>query len=88
MSTTHPDHYAQCAIEPIDYITANNLPFPEACAIKYITRHRLKNGAEDIRKAIWYLNYILRTEYRTERIAFDQETDNTTTSSHQNTTQS
>lgn len=53
------DHYAKMAIQPVDYIVRNGIPFREGCAIKYITRHRNKNGAEDIRKAIHFLNMIL-----------------------------
>ena len=31
--------------------------------IKYITRYRKKNGLEDIRKAVEYINRILADEY-------------------------
>ena len=48
-------HYIQQTIQPWDYIIANNLGFLEGNAIKYITRHRSKNGIEDIDKAIHYL---------------------------------
>lgn len=51
-------HY-QLAIEPIDYIVKNDIPYREANVIKYVTRHRSKNGAEDIKKAIHYLEMIL-----------------------------
>lgn len=57
-----PNHY-ESTIQPVDYIRANNLDFFEGNAIKYITRHRRKNGAEDIRKAIHYLEMILKNEY-------------------------
>lgn len=53
-----PEHYKK-AIQPIDYIQANDLGFEEGNVIKYITRHKEKNGADDIRKAIHYCNYIL-----------------------------
>ena len=39
-SKTHPEHYAQQGIEPIDYIEENNLNFSEGNIIKYVTRHR------------------------------------------------
>ena len=51
-------HY-QLAIQPIDFIVKNNIPFREANVIKYITRHREKNGRQDIEKAIHYLEMIL-----------------------------
>jgi hypothetical protein len=57
-----PKHYDK-AIEPIDYIMQNGLNFSEGSAIKYITRHREKNGAEDIRKAIKFCQFILKYEY-------------------------
>jgi hypothetical protein len=39
------------------------MPYPDASAIKYIVRHREKNKAEDIKKAIWFLHAILIKEY-------------------------
>lgn len=52
------NHY-QIPIQPIDYIVKNNIPYREANVIKYVTRHRSKNGAEDVRKAIHYLEMLL-----------------------------
>ena len=57
------EHYKALKIQPIDYIEENGLRFSEGCAIKYITRHRFKNGAEDIRKAIHFLQLILERDY-------------------------
>ena len=37
---------------PIEYITKNNLDFLEGNVVKYITRHKLKGGVEDIKKVI------------------------------------
>ena len=51
------DHYKKCAIEPVEYIHANGLDFNEASIVKYISRHRNKNGAEDIRKIKDYCEY-------------------------------
>ena len=51
-------HY-QLEIQPIDFIVKNNIPFREANVIKYVTRHREKNGKQDIEKAIHYLQMIL-----------------------------
>lgn len=51
-------HY-QMAIQPIEYIVQNNLGYREGNVIKYVTRHQSKNGAEDIKKAIHYLEMIL-----------------------------
>ena len=51
-------HY-QIPIQPVEYIVKNSLGFREGNVIKYVTRHDKKNGAEDIRKAIHYLEMIL-----------------------------
>ena len=63
-----PKHYQEKSIEPIDYINANNLSFNEGNVIKYITRHKEKDGKRDIEKAIRYCEFILKYHY-------DQETD-------------
>lgn len=63
MSKTHPEHYAQQGIEPIDYIEANSLNFSEGNIIKYVTRHRKKGGKKDLLKARWYINRLIKTEY-------------------------
>jgi len=56
-------HYKDCAIMPIEYITKNNLDFLEGNVVKYITRHKLKGGEEDIKKVIHYANLILEYHY-------------------------
>lgn len=56
-------HYNNKAIQPIDYILENKLGYCEGNVVKYVTRHREKNGAEDIKKAIHYLRFILADEY-------------------------
>ena len=55
-------HYAM-AIQPIEFIATNEIPYMEGNVIKYVCRHQNKNGAEDIRKAIHYLQMILEFEY-------------------------
>ena len=57
------DHYRKYAIQPVEYSIANKLSFCAGNVVKYVTRYRDKNGAEDIRKAIHYLNLILEFEY-------------------------
>ena len=52
------DHY-QFPIQPITYITENNLGYREGNVIKYTTRHHLKGGKQDIETAIHYLEMIL-----------------------------
>jgi hypothetical protein len=53
------DHYNRYAIQPVDFIIANKIDWCEANAIKYITRWKNKNGIEDIKKAIHYLEILL-----------------------------
>ena len=60
------DHYTNKTIQPIEYITANRMSFSEGNIIKYITRHKEKNGIEDVRKAIHYCKLILKYEYGDE----------------------
>lgn len=61
---TNPDYYKSDKIECIDAIecAVEGLSGIEAfCtgnAIKYLWRWKKKNGKEDIRKAIWYLDRI------------------------------
>ena len=58
------DHYRAKGIQPIEYIHANNLGFCEGNVVKYVTRHKEKHGASDIKKAIHYLELLLELEYK------------------------
>lgn len=58
------NHYKDKGIQPIVYIYANELGFCEGNVIKYVTRHKSKNGAADILKAIHYLELLLELEYK------------------------
>lgn len=57
------DHYKQLAIQPVEFIQRNGIKYCEANAIKYICRHRAKNGVQDIDKAIHYLELLKELEY-------------------------
>lgn len=57
------DHYKTLKIQPVEYIVANGLDFLEGNVVKYITRHKQKNGAQDIKKVIHYCNLILDLRY-------------------------
>ena len=57
------NHYKNMKIQPIEFITANNLGFIEGNVVKYICRHEAKNGAEDIKKVIHYCELLLQTKY-------------------------
>ncbi len=63
----HPTHYTSTKIETIDIIqdklTAE--AFEGFCignVLKYLTRYRQKNGLEDLQKARWYLDKIIRVK--------------------------
>ena len=58
-------HY-DLPIQPLEYIHANQLGYIEGNIIKYATRHRNKNGAEDIKKIIHYCELLLELEYAKE----------------------
>ena len=57
------NHYKDGAIQPITFITANNLSFTIGNVIKYTYRAEKKGGAEDIKKAIHYCQIELETKY-------------------------
>jgi len=56
-------HYKKMAIQPIDFIYFNEIPFIEGNIIKYILRHKKKNGLEDLKKAKHYLEILIDKEY-------------------------
>ena len=59
----HPPHYNKTGIETIDIIesiTGKGFDYYlQGNIIKYICRYRYKNGAEDLKKAKWYLNKLI-----------------------------
>lgn len=57
------NHYASLPIQPSEFIHRNGLGWCEGNAIKYVSRHRSKNGRQDIEKAIHYLQLLLEWEY-------------------------
>jgi len=57
------DHYKSLPIQPIEYCQRNKLNYCESNVVKYVTRHRFKNGREDIEKAIHNLSILLEMEY-------------------------
>lgn len=46
-------HY-KCKYQVIDYVMKHSLNFIQGNVLKYVTRFRKKNGAEDLKKAIHY----------------------------------
>ena len=58
-NVNHPKHYTQGKIEVIDFILDQKMPYLESNVLKYICRHRYKNGLEDLKKAQWYINKLI-----------------------------
>lgn len=58
-NVNHPKHYTQGKIEVIDFILDQKMPYLESNILKYICRHRYKNGLEDLKKAQWYINKLI-----------------------------
>lgn len=55
----NPDHYLGDLVMRI--IEKFKLSFPLGNSIKYILRHKNKNGLEDLKKARWYLDREIET---------------------------
>lgn len=58
-----PNHYTKGKIQVWDFIKDQNLPYDEGNVVKYVCRHKDKNGLEDVLKAIEYLKHIALTDY-------------------------
>ena len=64
-NVNHPLHYTSGKIECIDVLEAATSglegieAFCTANAIKYLWRWKYKNGVEDLRKSIWYINHLI-----------------------------
>lgn len=62
----HPSHYTQGGIECIDALkaaTVNKTGIEAVCtanAIKYLWRYEEKNGIEDVKKARWYIDRLIK----------------------------
>ena len=51
-----PSHYTQGKIEVLDFIVDQRLDHCLGCVVKYVCRHKLKGGLEDLKKARRYLD--------------------------------
>lgn len=62
----HPSHYTQGKVECIEALesaTAGLSGIEAVCtanAIKYLWRWKRKNGIEDVKKAQWYINHLIK----------------------------
>lgn len=53
------EHYKDMAMQPLEFIMANDIGFIEGNVIKYVCRHKNKNGIDDLRKARHYLDILI-----------------------------
>ena len=60
------EHYKQYAIQPAQFALANGLDYAQSNAIKYIVRHKDKNGVQDLDKAIHYIELLKQYHYKGE----------------------
>jgi hypothetical protein len=61
------DHYVRCGIQPMEYALANNFNYLESFALKYLSRHRNKNGIEDLKKALHCIELLIEVTYEPGR---------------------
>ena len=52
-------HYKRQHIQHWDYVLSNRVPYMEAQILKYISRHRFKNGVEDLKKAQHFIEKLI-----------------------------
>lgn len=55
------DHYKTKAVQPWDFIVANNLGYLEGNVVKYVSRWKDKGGVLDLKKARHYLDKLIET---------------------------
>ena len=55
-------HYKNYAIQPVEFITKNGIPFLEGCIIKRVCRWRNKDGVQDLQKAIHELELLIEMQ--------------------------
>lgn len=56
-------HYKDMPIQPVQFCHANKIPFLDGNVIKYVCRHRAKNGKQDLLKARQYIDMLIELEY-------------------------
>jgi hypothetical protein len=56
------NHYSKLALQPVEFIYKNSIPYIEGNIIKYVVRWRDKGGIDDLRKARHYLDMLIELE--------------------------
>lgn len=62
------DHYKGMKIQPFTYAMQNNFNAGQFGVLKYISRYKNKNGLEDLRKAMHFLQLLAESEYPGEKL--------------------
>ena len=60
-------HYKNLKIQPMQYALENKLDYAQANVVKYVTRHKEKNGKEDLLKAIHNIELMIEFYYGDEK---------------------
>ena len=64
MDKISPDYYQKGNIEVTDFIIDQSMSFLEGNVVKYIARYKEKSGIEDLRKARWYLEKLIKEQVK------------------------
>jgi hypothetical protein len=67
--------YRGYIIQPVEFIQQNRLSWCEGNVIKYVCRHKMKNGKEDLMKAKHYIELLIEMEYPDKEYDENQQTD-------------
>lgn len=62
-------HYQKYKIQPIEFIQANGLDFLQGSVVKYVVRHKDKNGRQDLEKARHFIDLMIELEYTSQSLA-------------------
>mgnify|MGYP001309783985 FL=1 len=55
----NPGYYIGTKIQVSDFIQEFKLDYFQGNIVKYVVRHKQKNGLEDLEKAKWYLEKLI-----------------------------
>lgn len=66
----HPQHYGGVnnPYEAIKVIEAHDFDFITGNIVKYLFRHKKKNGFEDLKKAQWYMTRLVEREQKKQNL--------------------
>ena len=56
-------HYKSMVIQPYEYCERNKLSMLESNVIKYVSRHKAKNGKQDLEKAKHCIDLLIQEYY-------------------------